>query len=134
GLQRGAVASSFNWEVNNPVALGVSDGEIAFALDRVRALGGGAVACADGRVLAEFPMPVAGVMSDATAQVAGRQIAEFQRAVRALGSTLENPFLSLQTLSFTGLPWLRLTDRGLADIRRRELVSLLLEGTDRGDG
>lgn len=130
GLQRGAVASSFNWEANNPVALGVSDGEIAFALDRVRALGGGAVVCADGRVLAEFPMPVAGVMSDATAEVAGRQIGEFQRAVRSLGSTLENPFLSLQTLSFTGLPWLRLTDRGLADIRRRELVSLLLEGTD----
>ena len=56
-----------------------------------------------------------------------RQIATLEQAFRTLGSGLERPFLTLQTFCFTGLPFFRLTDKGLADVREKKLVNLFLE-------
>ncbi len=46
--------------------------------------------------------------------------------MRAIGTTLEKPFLTIQTIPFTGLPFLRITDKGLADIKNKRLVSLFV--------
>ena len=56
-----------------------------------------------------------------------RQIKDLEQAFQTLGSALERPFLTLQTFCFTGLPFIRLTDKGLADVREKKLVDLFLE-------
>jgi adenine deaminase len=123
-LQRGALASTVAHDAHNVLAVGVSDEDIVRAVGRLAELGGGCVVVDDGAVVAELPLTIAGLLSDAPlAEVvaASRGCVE---AARGLGCELESPF---QTMSFLGLsviPKLKLTDRGLVDVDRFELVPL----------
>jgi adenine deaminase len=127
GLKNGAIAASLNWDTNNLLVMGATDEEMTLAVNRLLEIKGGIVVCREGTVLAEMPMPVMGLISEAPMPVLTREIAAIDQAVRSLGSSLESPFLLLQTFCFTGLPFLRLTDRGLVDIRNQKLVGLILE-------
>lgn len=127
GLKKGALATSLNWDTNNILVIGVSDQEMALAVNRLLELKGGIVVCRGDRILAEMPMPVMGLISEEPLPVLTRQIEEIDRAVQSLGSALESPFLALQTFCFTGLPFIRQTNKGLADIRKKELVEMFLD-------
>ncbi|HWG56341.1 MAG TPA: adenine deaminase C-terminal domain-containing protein [Gaiellaceae bacterium] len=97
---------------------------MALAVQRVADLGGGLVVVDGGRVTAELPLPIAGLMSDRPlAEVVAGSEATVE-AVRALGSRVESPFQSLAFLALSVIPSLKITDRGLVDVERFELVPL----------
>ena len=127
GLKKGAVATSLGWDANNLLVIGVSDREMALAVNRLLDLAGGWVVAAGEQVLAEMPLPIMGLISEEPLPALQRQIEDLEQAFRTLGSDLERPFLTLQTFCFTGLPFIRLTDKGLADIRGKKLVNLFVE-------
>ncbi len=126
GLRRGAVATTLAWDTYNIVALGVSDQEIAFAINRLRELRGGIVVIEGETVLSELALPIGGMMSDSPMEVLSEQIDDLERAFQRLGSRLVRAYLVIQTLAFTGLPFLRLTDRGLLDLRKRQIVDVIV--------
>jgi adenine deaminase len=127
GLARGALASTFSHDAHNLVVVGMSDEDMAAAAARVGELGGGLVVVDDGRVVAELPLPVAGLISDLPlADVIERSEATVA-AVHALGSSVESPFQSMAFLALSVIPSLKLTDRGLVDVDRFELVSLAID-------
>ena len=124
GLRRGALASTVAHDAHNLVVVGTSDVAMAFAVRRLANLGGGIVVVDGARVLAELPLPVAGLLSDAPlpSVIAGsRALVE---AARTLGCTVEAPFQLLAFLALSVVPKLKLTDRGLVDVDRVELVPL----------
>jgi adenine deaminase len=124
GLQRGALASSVAHDAHNLVVVGMSDDDLTFAITRLAELGGGIVAVEDGRVLAECPLPVAGLLSDAPlADVIARSRA-CNEAGHMLGWRGATPFLTLSFLGLSVIPHLKITDRGLVDVDRFELVPL----------
>ena len=82
GLQRGALASTVAHDAHNLVVVGMNDEDMAFAVTRLAELGGGIVAVADGTVLAECPLPVAGLLSDAPLDVVIEQSRALQRGGR----------------------------------------------------
>jgi adenine deaminase len=127
GLKKGAVATSFTWDAGNLLVIGVSDREMALAANRLLDLGGGLVVSAGDQILAEMPLPIMGLISEQPLPELNEQIKALEQAFLTLGSGLERPFLTLQTFCFTGLPFIRLTDKGLADVRERKLVNLFLE-------
>ena len=127
GLKKGAVAVSLTWDAGNILVIGTSDREMARAVNRLLDLAGGWVVVGGDRVIAEMPLPIMGLLSEEPLPVLQRQIQDLERSFQKLGSPLERPFLTLQTFCFTGLPFLRLTDKGLADIRGKKLVSLFVE-------
>lgn len=129
GLKKGALATSLLWDANNILVIGVTDQEMALAVNRLLELKGGWVVCQGQRILAELPMPIMGLISKEPLPVINRQIKAIEQAVQGLGSLLERPFLTMQTFCFTGLPFIRLTDKGLADIRKNELLELFLDGS-----
>jgi adenine deaminase len=124
GLRQGAVATSLIWDTNNVLAIGTSEGEMAAAVTALADMGGGVVVVRDGREMARFPLPLCGVISPEPLPEIVREMGEVEAACRRLGSHLSRPLLTLQTLPFTGLPFLRPTDKGLADIRKGRLVPL----------
>ena len=126
GIRKGAVATSLIWDTNNILAIGATEREMAFAVNRLLEHQGGFVVVEDERIIAEFPMPICGIISDLPLEQIAQQMSEVQEGCRILGCTINRPFVTLQTLPFTGLPYLRLTDRGLVDIRRREFVDLII--------
>ena len=124
GLQRGALASSVSHDAHNLVVVGMSDDDMAFAIARLAELGGGIVAVEGERVLAECPLPIAGLLSDARLADVIRQSRECNEAAHELGWTGATPFLTLSFLGLSVIPHLKITDRGLVDVDRFELVPL----------
>jgi adenine deaminase len=121
GLRRGAMASTVAHDAHNCVTVGaVAPGgpeDMAAAVARLAEIGGGQVAVLDGRVVAEVPLPLAGLMSDRPAAEVAAQLQELGRAAAdALGVTVEEPFMQLSFLALSVIPELRLTDGGLVHV------------------
>ena len=124
GLQRGALASSVAHDAHNIVVVGMSDREMAFAVERLAELGGGIVAVDGLRVMAELALPVAGLLADAPlAEVVERSRA-CNDAAHELGWTGATPFLTLSFLQLSVIPHLKITDHGLVDVDAFEIVPL----------
>jgi adenine deaminase len=126
GLRSGALAMSVLWDTNNILVLGTSDREMAAAMNELIRMQGGMVVIQGGKVVAQSPMPICGIISPEPLPRIMREIKEVEAACQRLGTSMTRPFLSLQTFSFTGLPFLRLTDQGLVDVRKMSKVSLFL--------
>src|SRR5215213_2795267 len=124
GLQRGAFASTFSHDAHNVIVVGTSDEEMAVAVERLVELGGGLVVVDGERVTAELPLPVAGLVSDGALKDVIEASEATVAAVHALGSNVDSPFQSLAFLALSVIPSLKLTDRGLVDVDRFELVPL----------
>lgn len=116
GLRRGALASSVAHDAHNLVVVGVSDDDILAAAQHLARLGGGLCAVAGGVVLADLPLPIAGLMSDAAGDTVAAQHARVRRAAAELGDGLRTPFMALSFLSLSVIPSLKLTDLGLIDV------------------
>jgi adenine deaminase len=121
GLERGAMASTVAHDAHNCMVVGARDGsgpeEMAVAVARLAEIGGGQVAVLDGRVIAEVPLPIGGLMSPLAARDVA-DLTENAKAVvhRALGVSIEAPFMHLSFLGLSVIPHLRLTDKGLVDV------------------
>jgi adenine deaminase len=124
GLQRGALASTVAHDAHNLVVVGTADRDMAFAVERLAEIGGGIVAVEDLRVVAECPLPIAGLLSDARLPDVIAQSRACNEAAHALGWTGATPFLTLSFLALSVIPQLKITDRGLVDVDRFELVPL----------
>ena len=124
GLQRGAIASTVAHDAHNIVVAGVEDDDMVRAARRLAELGGGMVAVHDRGVRAELALPVAGLMSAAPAEQVVAESRALADAARALGCTLEAPFHSLGFLALSVIPALKITDHGLIDVDRFEVVDL----------
>ena len=126
GLQQGALASSVAHDAHNLVVVGMNDRDMAFAVERLAELGGGIVAVDGLHALAECPLPVAGLLSDSPLADVIAQSRACNQAAHGLGWTGATPFLTLAFLALSVIPHLKITDRGLVDVDRFELVPLAL--------
>jgi adenine deaminase len=124
GLQRGAIATSLAHDAHNIVVVGVDDGDMARAVQRLAETGGGMVVIADRGVQAELPLPVAGILSDAPFEEVVELSDACLAAVRELGCEFPAPFQTLSFLALSVIPKLKITDRGLIDVDAFEIVGL----------
>lgn len=129
GLRQGAIASSVAHDSHNVIAVGVSDDEILRAVERVKEMGGGLAVVAGNDMLAEAPLEIAGLMSTESLDTLVRQLQGVKEACQRLGCNLEEPFMMLSFLALPVIPELKLTDRGLVDVNRFQIVPLFGELT-----
>lgn len=127
GIKKGAFATTVTWDTGNILVAGSTEEDMAKAVNRLIELQGGYVISKRGEISFEFPMPVFGLVPYYGLEEIRRKSKELETKMEEIGSVVPRPFLALQTMPFTGLPFLRITDRGLADIRTRRLVSLYLD-------
>lgn len=124
GMRRGALATSLAHDAHNLVVVGVDDVDMATAANRLRESGGGQVVVADGEVLGELPCPIGGLLSDLPVEDVAERTERLAAAADELGTTLPAPFAALSFLALSVIPELKLTDRGLVDVNRFEIVPL----------
>ena len=122
GLARGAIASTVCHDHHNIAVVGVDYGDMALAANRLGEIEGGFVVVQDGRVLAELALPVAGLMSLEPFEVVRDRLVALRSAARGLGVTLEEPFLQLAFLCLPVIPHLKITDMGMVDVDRFEII------------
>ncbi len=127
GLREGALASSVAHDHHNLIVVGADDVSMMTAARRVGALHGGMVVAIGGRVVAEVPLPLGGLMSAEPVETVRAQLEALVAAARALGSPLHDPFMAMSFLSLEVIPALKVTDKGLIDVGRMEFVPLWIE-------
>ena len=125
GMKKGAIASSVSHDAHNLIVIGTNDEDMASAANRIRAMGGGNVVVSEGKIIAEMPLPEAGLMSDLSAAEIAAQNEEVRMAVHKLGASAEiEPFMNMAFLSLPVIPSLKMTTLGLVDVNRQSLVPL----------
>lgn len=126
GMREGAIASSVGHDAHNITVVGVSDPEMAAAVNAVAKMGGGQVALRGDKVLAKVELPIAGLMSDKPVESISAQLKRLHRVARDLKIRVKSPFMRLSFLPLAVMPKLRITDKGLIDVEKFRLVDLLL--------
>lgn len=128
GFMEGAIASSVAHDSHNVIAVGVSDNEILRAIRAVGDMGGGLVVVRGENILAQVPLGIGGLISTQPLDTLVWSLKALKEAASGLGGGLEEPFMALSFLALPVIPELKLTDRGLVDVNRFEIVPLFVEG------
>jgi adenine deaminase len=124
GLRRGAMASSVAHDAHNLVVVGMNDADMHIAACHVTSSGGGVAVVAEGEVLAELALPIAGLMSPLPIEAVADALDALDAAAATLGSTLAHPLMTLSFMALSVIPTLKLTAMGLVDVDRVALVPL----------
>jgi len=122
GLQKGAIASTVCHDHHNIAVVGTDYADMARAANRLGEIEGGFVVVEGGRVLAELALPVAGLMSLEPFETVRDGLVLLRAAARSLGVVLEEPFLQLAFLALPVIPHLKITDMGMVDVDRFEVM------------
>ena len=126
GLKKGAFASSVAHDSHNIIAVGVSDDDIVAVVNEIVRLKGG-LAVTDGEKVSSLQLNVAGIMSDKPCAEVAEQYEYLSNMARDLGSSLSAPFMTLSFMALLVIPELKLSDRGLFDVRSFCHVPLFIE-------
>jgi adenine deaminase len=126
GIKRGAVATSIAHDSHNIIIAGVGDEDIFKAAIQINKIGGGMAVVADGEVLADVRLPIAGLMSDQPMKQVAADIKKLTKAIHGLGSKLKDPMMTLSFLALPVIPELKLTDHGLIDVKQFKPVELFV--------
>lgn len=126
GIKEGAVALSVAHDSHNIIVVGVSDEEMAFAVEALKEQSGGVVLVKDGKVIESMPMPIAGLMSDQSAEwVDAKLTALHEKAYEVLGVNDDvEPVMTLCFMSLAVIPELKLTDEGLFDVTKFAFIDV----------
>ncbi len=122
GFTEGALASSVGHDSHNICVAGATDEDMALAANRIIQLGGGFVAVLNGQVIGEIALPIAGLFSLKPFPEVRQELLALRQAVASMGCTLHEPFIQLAFLPLPVIPHLKLTDMGLVDVDRFELI------------
>ena len=126
GLKSGAMACSSAWDTSDIIVAGTNDADMAGAVNRIRTLQGGAVVYENGEILAELPLPIFGIMSDLPIETIADRLQEIKSAVSDLGVAFPDPLLTLITLTGAAIPYLRICEEGLVNLKDGKTVELIV--------
>lgn len=129
GIKAGAVAISIAHDSHNIITAGVSDSEIAFAVEQLIAQNGGVVLVKDGAVVESMPLPVGGIMSDQTGEWVDEKLTRIHKAAyEQLGISNDvEPVMTLCFMSLPVIPEVKLTDMGLFDVTQFKFIPVEAE-------
>lgn len=126
GLQKGAIASTVAHDSHNIIVAGTNDDDMLHAVKTVKEMGGGFAVVCSSDILATLALPVAGLMSDGSLEQVHESMHKVLKAVHALGSELPDPFMTLGFLALPVIPSLKITDKGIVDVEKFEIVDLFI--------
>ena len=127
GLKSGAIAISVGHDHHNITVVGTEAEDMAFAVNRVAELQGGLVLVKDGKVLAEIPLPICGLLSDLDGETVANKLEEMIAVLRTLGCEVPSPNITLSFITLIFIPCFGITDQGLFDVREFKIIDPVIE-------
>ncbi len=122
GIRKGAIASTVAHDSHNLIVAGVDDVCMAKAANLLIEKGGGMVVIAD--EIDYFPLKIGGLMSTSRIEKVVEGYRNIKDAAKRIGSPLENTFMTMAFLALPVVPKLKITNKGLVDVDKFEIVSL----------
>jgi adenine deaminase len=123
-IKKGSLACSAAWDTSDIVVVGADEEDMALAVNRIRELQGGIIVCSDGKILDELPLPIFGVLSDLRMDQLAERLDSVRQAARGLGLPFANPVLTLATLTGAAIPYLRICEEGLVNLKDGKTLPL----------
>ena len=123
GMKTGAIAATVCHDHHNIVVAGMDHHDMAMAARRLGDIDGGFVVVQNGKILAELALPIAGLMSDQPFEIVRENLIKLRDAAKLIGVKLHEPFLQLAFLALPVIPALKITDHGLVDVTKFEIIS-----------
>ena len=124
-MREGAFAISTAWDTSDIVVVGADDADMALAVNRVRAMQGGMVVCCRGRIMAEFALPIWGMATEIPMETIVEKLSAIDKAAAGLGVGFSRPYLTLGTLTTSAIPFLKICEEGLVNLRDGKTVDLV---------
>jgi len=125
GMKSGAFACSAAWDTSDIIVVGADDADMAFAVNRIYNLQGGAVVCNNLKILAELALPIFGITSDLPMDVLAQKLANIKKTVSDFGVSFHNPLLTLITLTGAAIPYLKICEEGLVNLKDGKTLNLI---------
>ena len=126
GLKHGAIATSSVWDCGDIIVVGAGETDMAQAVNKVKELDGGIVVCAGNRILAEISLPIAGTISTQPMETIAGEFHHIQQAATDLGCNLPDIRITLAVLTTLAIPFLRICEHGLVDVRQNRFIDLIV--------
>ena len=126
GLKRGAIAGTVAHDHHNLTVIGVDDNSMITAVNAIVAMGGGLVVVDGDRVLAQLPLPVAGLLSELPIEDVREIYDTLIEQAHELGNTMSDPFMAMSFMGLEVIPKLKLTDMGLVDVEQFKIIDLFV--------
>jgi adenine deaminase len=127
GFKKGAFATSAVWDACSILVVGANEKEMAEAVNRVVAMQGGIAVYDEGRVQAELSLPIGGVVSDQPMGTIVQELDNIQQKVTDLGCSFSNAHLTLATFTSSAIPFFRISEEGLVDVKEGKMISLIVD-------
>jgi adenine deaminase len=124
GIGKGAFASSAAWDTWDIIVVGANEEDMALAVNRIRELQGGLIVCENGKIKAELPLPIFGILSDLDMAPLAQKLKSVRQAARSLGIPFPDPVLTLCTLTTAAIPYLRICEEGLVNLKDGKTLSV----------
>ncbi len=118
GLKSGAIATSVGHDSHNISVVGTNDGDMVLAVNRILNMKGGIVVADKGRIVAELPLQIAGLMSSLRTEEVVERIAKLKLSAKNIGCMIDDPFMVLSFVQLAVIPKLRITNLGLVDVEK----------------
>jgi adenine deaminase len=126
GLRRGALGSTVSHDSHQLTVMGMSPSDMLAAARRLAEIGGGIVLVLDGQVLAEIPLPIAGLLAAEPAEVVAGQVAHMRATATHVGLPPDNSFMGIVSQTLAVSPFAKLSDLGLIDVNNQQLVPMVV--------
>ncbi len=126
-MKEGALATSISHDSHNIMVLGQNINDMKTAVEELISSQGGMVAVNNGQLIAGLSLSIAGLMSNDSLKTAAKKLRKLRKAAENLGIDHPEPFMQLSFLSLPVIPDLKLTVNGLFDVRKFELVPLVVK-------
>lgn len=128
-LTGGAVATTIAHDSHNIIAIGDNDEDIFLAIKQIIDMSGGITMCSKGKILDSLPLPIAGLMSDRSAEYVNTKLQQMHRiAFETFNINREiDPFMTLSFMALPVIPDLKLTDMGLFDVREFSFTDISVD-------
>ncbi|KAF2424777.1 adenine deaminase [Bacillus subtilis] len=125
GFKSGAIATTISHDSHNIIAVGTNDEDIAAAVNKLQEIGGGLTIIKNGEELHSVPLPIAGLLSDQSAEQVNQSLLTLHDKLPLIGFTGGfNPFLTLSFLALPVIPDIKMTTTGLFDVKSFQHISL----------
>jgi adenine deaminase len=126
-IKNGAIATTYAHDHHNLMVIGKNIKDMTKTINRIIELQGGICCVENEEILAEVPLPVAGILSEKIVQELGKEVEILREKMSQLGYKHYNPIMSLCTLSLPVSPALKITDKGLIDVNQGKIVNLIID-------
>lgn len=127
GLKQGAIGSTVAHDSHNIVIVGTNDADMFAAFQQIKKLKGGLVVINNGKLVAQLPLPVGGLLSAKSFEETAADLKNLKQKVKTLGGTHDSPFMILSFLCLSAIPKLKVTDLGLIDVEKFKITSLFAD-------